>query len=58
MRLLSEPLQAITPDDIKQLCLDQVSEGTELAASKKAPIIQNATSDNRQWHVYTISRSR
>lgn len=37
MRLLSEPLQAIAPDDIKQLWLDEASEGTELELKSDLP---------------------
>jgi hypothetical protein len=37
MRILREPIETITAQDIRQLCADQVSEGTEIELKSDLP---------------------
>jgi hypothetical protein len=48
MRLLQEPLETITANDIAQLCSDQVSESTELELKSDLPCKAGQQAD--PWH--------
>jgi hypothetical protein len=48
MRLLREPIETITVQDIRQLCTDQVSEGTELELKSDLPSKDGRGQD--PWH--------
>jgi hypothetical protein len=49
MRILREPLNAIGAQDIRQLCADQVSEGTGVELKSDLPIKGN-TKQKDPWH--------
>jgi hypothetical protein len=49
MRILSDPLNELTEEDINQLCSDQVSEGTEIEFKADLPTRDGKTPD--AWHV-------